>query len=501
MSRVDVRKQIKYGAIISYGSLFLNIIISLLYTPWMVSKIGQSNYALYTLASSFISLFLVDFGLSTAASKYVAQYRAENREEDIPRLLSTIEWLYLIIDGAIIIVLTVLFFNIQAIYKGLTTNEINTYRELYIIVGIYGIISFPFMPLNGVLTAYEKFIQLKLCSMAQKILSVVFVVLALTFGASVSAVVLANAVAGVISILLQLLAVGRTGLKFRFFKIDKNVLLEISAFSLWTTVISIASRFTFNLAPTILGAVSNSTEIALFAPANTLEGYFYLFSSAVNGLFLTTVSRYIAENKIGMISKLFIQLGRYQIFVLGLIYVEFLCIGREFMIRWMGEDYVGAYPCALLMFLPDILLFSQQIGNTYVMALNKVKLQAICMMIEAAICVSLSIPLSKQFGAFGSSIAIAVSYLFAFIYMNVVYKRVLKLDIKSFFLRCYLRLSIPLVVSGIICVIAVERVKMPGIVGMLIRAIVVMVIYLSAFIPFTTRMEREKILEVFSRRR
>ena len=77
--RINSRDQIKIGAILSYLSIGINIIAGLLYTPWMVDTIGKSDYGLYTLANSLITLFLVDFGLSSAVSRYVAKYRAEGQ--------------------------------------------------------------------------------------------------------------------------------------------------------------------------------------------------------------------------------------------------------------------------------------------------------------------------------------------------------------------------------------------------------------------------------------
>ena len=73
-------KQIKFGALISYFAIAFNIIAGLIYTPWMVSQIGKSDYGLYTLANSLITLFLVDFGLGQAVSRYVSKYRAEGDE-------------------------------------------------------------------------------------------------------------------------------------------------------------------------------------------------------------------------------------------------------------------------------------------------------------------------------------------------------------------------------------------------------------------------------------
>mgnify|MGYP001540049099 CR=1 FL=1 len=72
--------QIKTGAIISYVALFLNIVIGLLYTPWMINTIGKADYGLYTLAMSVISLFVFDFGLGSAITRFVSKYLAENRQ-------------------------------------------------------------------------------------------------------------------------------------------------------------------------------------------------------------------------------------------------------------------------------------------------------------------------------------------------------------------------------------------------------------------------------------
>ena len=77
------KKQIGFGAIISYVAIIVNIFVGLLYTPWMVKQIGKSQYGLYTLANSLITLFLVDFGLSAAAARYVSNYHAEGKEEQV----------------------------------------------------------------------------------------------------------------------------------------------------------------------------------------------------------------------------------------------------------------------------------------------------------------------------------------------------------------------------------------------------------------------------------
>ena len=112
--------QLRIGAIISYISVAVNLIVGLVYIPWMVRQIGQSQYGLFTLANSLITLFLLDFGLSSAAARYVSNYHAEDDEEKIGNFLGVIYKFYIIVDAIIFIVLTVLYFFIDTIYVKLT---------------------------------------------------------------------------------------------------------------------------------------------------------------------------------------------------------------------------------------------------------------------------------------------------------------------------------------------------------------------------------------------
>ena len=62
---MNISKQIKWGALLSYISIAISILTGIFYTPWLVAAVGKSQYGLYTLTNSVISLFLVDFGLSS----------------------------------------------------------------------------------------------------------------------------------------------------------------------------------------------------------------------------------------------------------------------------------------------------------------------------------------------------------------------------------------------------------------------------------------------------
>ena len=116
---------------------------------------------------------------------------------------------------------------------------------------------------------------------------------------------------------------------------------------------TIANRFIFNVTPSILGAISGSRQIAIFGIAYTLEAYAYIISGAVNGMFLPKVSKILAKKKDGQhVLPLMIKVGRIQYSIIGLIFIGFTLVGKEFIYHWMGEGFEWAYYCAILMMLP-----------------------------------------------------------------------------------------------------------------------------------------------------
>ena len=106
----DSINQIKKGAIISYLAIGVSLLSGLLYTPWMIKQIGVNDYGLYTLATSLISIFLIDFGISEAVSRFISKYNAEGNQEKVNDFLGLIYKIFILIDLVILVILIALYF-------------------------------------------------------------------------------------------------------------------------------------------------------------------------------------------------------------------------------------------------------------------------------------------------------------------------------------------------------------------------------------------------------
>lgn len=290
--------QIKNGIIVSYSVFIINSIISFLYISWLVKTIGFSEYALYSLATTFISIFMLDFGLGSVVTTFISKYNVENQKKKINEFISTIEFIYFILSGIIFIVLLVIYFLLGDIYKGLTLQELEKFKRLYLIIGVYSVVSFPTVPFNGILIAYEKFIQIKICDLFQKIIIIVLVVISITLKNNLEILVLMNIIGGIIAILIKYLIIRNNILiQIKIKLINLKIIKEVFSFSIWVTIITLSQRCIFNLAPSILGMFSDTKAITIFASVNTLESIFYSFATTLNGIFLPMVARYMFNNQ------------------------------------------------------------------------------------------------------------------------------------------------------------------------------------------------------------
>lgn len=488
--------QIKAGALISYVALSLNVIIGLLYTPWMINTIGKADYGLYTLAMSVISLFVFDFGLASAITRFVSKYLAESRQDKVDNLLGLVFKLYGLGDLIILLSLVVIYFFLPSIYQGLTPEEMERFKVVYIIASLFSVISFPFIPLNGILTSYEKFVQLKSCDLVHKFIIVALMTVCLLMGAGLYALVIVNSIAGIVVIILKLIVLGKhkiRNIRWKFW--DKNLLKSVLSFSIWVTVIQLAQRCIFNIAPSILAVYETSAAITILGVAITLEGYTFTFANAINGMFLPKVSRMVASDDRDEILSLMTRIGRIQIFIVGLICIGFICVGKDFIQVWLGDGFDEIYPCALMIILPSFLQLPQEIGCTTIVAEGKVRFQALVFVFMALLNLALAFPLTKYFGVKGLCLSIMIAYIFRTLSLDYIFYKKLRLNVFKFFRDSYLRILPSLLLACSLSIVVCHAMPMIGWLGFCIKSVCCAIIYiLAVWLIAMNREEHDLIL-------
>lgn len=446
------------GALLSYVSIFLNIGIGFLYTPWMIQQVGKSDYALYSLVGAFLSYFILDFGLNTSTARFVAKYRADGNEEKVSNIIGIISKTYLIIDTIIFVVLAISYFLLDRIFVGLTTNELETLKILYIIAGTFSVLSFVLKPIDGIMLAYEFFIPNKLFDMIHKVGSVLIIVTLLMFHGDIYSLIFVNgATAFIASLFKYIYFKNKTKIQINWNYYDKQLIKSLFSFSVWIFLIGLSQRFRLSFIPSILGIQSNSSEIAIFSLGMTIEGFVWTISSALNGLFLPKVTRMsLNSSDRAKISELLLKVGRIQYFIILAIFSGFCIFGKTFIKLWIGEEFASTYYVVTLLLAPSLINSTQAIASDMVYADNKVKYTSPIILSTSLIGLIASFLLSPKYGAIGCASCTCIALLLYSIFVNVFYKRNLKLNIGNFFKKCHLSITIKTSIP-IICGIIINN--------------------------------------------
>lgn len=477
MSKLTSSQQIKYGAVLSYAGIILYILIGLLYTPWMIRCIGQADYGLYTLAYSIISLFVFDFGISSAVQRFVAKYIAEGRTDKVNACLSIVYKLYCFLDIILLLILIAVYCFIPDIYRELTPEQISKFKVVYLIASVFSVLSFPFITLNGILSAHEKFVQLKTCDLCSKVLTVLACVACLWLGYGLTALVLINSIIGLLFVAVKIIIVIKdTEVKINLTFWDKQELKSILTFSVWTMTVALCQRSIFSLAPSILGIFDGAAAIAVLGIAISLEGYNYSFAYALNGLFLPKISRILNDK--GEILPLMIRVGRIQILSIGLVLTGFALVGQIFINNWLGPDYKDAYWCTLFFIIPAFLLLPADVADQTLVADGKVKYRGIVYMIMSGVNVPLSLILTKYYGLYGLATSVFCAYMIRNTILYIMYYRILHIDLKAFFKSTFVNMSPAIIIAIAASYFIISMIHLTGWFQVIVSAVVVGVIYM-----------------------
>lgn len=429
--------QLKAGAVLSYVIIGLNTLVGLLFTPYMLRMMGQSEFGLYSLVASVIGyLTILDLGLGNAIIRFTAKFRADNIINEQYSMFGMFLVLYTLIGILAFILGLVLFFNVESVFgKTLSIEELQKTKIMVLIMIFNLSITFPLSIFGSIISAYENFIFQKVIQIIRLILSRLIMVLILSLGFKSIGMVLVITFFNIATLLINLwYCKYRIKIKIYFKNFQWGFLKEVFAYSFFIFLNVIMDKVYWSTGQFVLGAIVGTTAVAVFAVAIQLQAMFMSFSSAISGVFLPRVTALITKGATKEhISDLFIRTGRIQFIVLAYILSGFIVFGKQFISFWAGDEFSDSFIIALIFFIPLTIPLIQNLGIIILQARNQMKFRSYTYVFIAILSLFLQIIFAKKYGAIGVGIAIAVGLIIGQILtMNIYYHYRQGLNIPKF---------------------------------------------------------------------
>ena len=429
--------QLKAGAALNYVVIILNMLVGLLYTPYMLRMMGQSEYGLYSLVASVISyLTVLDLGMGNAIIRYTAKYRAEGKTTEQYEMFGMFLVLYIVIGIIAFGAGLGLYFNVDTLFGAtMTVEELDKARIMMLFLIFNLAVTFPMSIFGSIITAYERFVFPKVVNIIRVVLSTAIMICLLEMGYKAIAMVVLQTVFNILTLVINYIyCKHKLKIKIFFRKFNWSFLKEVAIYSFWIFLNVIMDKIYWNTGQFVLGAFVGTAAVAVFAIAIQLQHIYMNFSTAISTVFLPKVTGMVTKNDNRKeISDLFVKTGRIQYIVMSLILSGFIVFGRDFINLWAGEGYKDVYIITLMFFVALLIPLIQNLGITILQARNQMKFRSLLYIGIAVVSLVFQIILSKKYGGIGCAISIAGALLLGQgLIMNIYYRKKQDLNVLKF---------------------------------------------------------------------
>ena len=444
--------QLKAGAALNYIVIILNIAVGLLYTPYMLRMMGQSEYGLYSLVASVIAyLTVLDLGLGNAVIRYTAKFKAEGKSKEQYEMFGMFLILYSVISLVALIGGIVLYLNVDTMF-GSTMTEVELSRaSIMMLILIFNLVfTFPMSIFGSIMSAYEQFVFPKVINIIRIILNTAIMIALLEMGYKAVAMVILQTLFNVATLIINYLYCKyKLRIKIHFAKFKWGFLSEVAVYSFWIFLNVIIDKVYWSTGQFILGIVAGTAAVAVFAVAIQLHAMYTQFSTAISSVFLPKITGMVAlRNDNTEISNLFIKTGRIQNIIMSMILFGFLTFGRSFIELWAGPEYSDTYIITCLFFISLYIPLIQNLGITILQARNQMKFRSLLYIAIAAVALILQYYFAKLWGGIGCAIAISGAlFIGQGIIMNIYYHVKQGINIKRFWIEITKMNIVPFILS------------------------------------------------------
>lgn len=473
--------QRKAGTLLSYLHILVSNTISIIYTPYMLQMMGQSEYGLTGTASSFISyLSVLSFGIGGAYIRFNTRYRAANDREGEKKLngmfLTVFSFLSLLvlIGGLFCVVLVG-----QLVENTFTVSELFKLRVILVLLTINMMITFIFNVVMMALQSYEKYLVLRIVALLTSVITPIINIIALKLGGRAITITAISLIISIVCYIFYFCYARKViCLEFSFKGFDKNVLKEIFIFSGFLFLNSITDQITFSTDNIVLSAVKGTSAVAVYTVGANFKGYFQQFSTSISSVFAPSVNMMVAKNQsMDEINNLFIRVGRIQFYVVSLILIGYISIGQDFICLWAGEEYRDAFYIGLLLMLSVFVPSFQNVGLEIQKAKNMHHARSIIYFFISIINICLTIPFSIMWGGIGAALATTICMVLGYsVFMNWHYYKRVGLNI-YYFWKSILGI-VPSFIPAIILGIIINRcLKINSIIELFCAALAITIVF------------------------
>ena len=424
--------------------------------PFLVGKLGDEWYGIWTVLGSLIGYYyLLDFGLATAVTRYITQYISKNDNDNANSVINTSLVIYSAMALAIcLITITVGYF---VHYFVPNARDLLIIRIAIFIMGFNLAIEFPFKAFAGIIGAYVRYDLITYAHIFTLLLSTALIVILMNLGYGIIALsiigFICSQISNIIFYFISKHLFSDMQINRKFFRKDK--VKELFGYSVWSFLIQISDQLRFRIDSVVIAWMLTAAHVTHYFIGARLAEYFLIMIFRATNILMPVFTRYHAEGNYEEIrSKLLFMTKINNILSLfggGLI----LIIGIPFISKWMGDNYLDAYPVLVVLTIAAIVETIHNPSNNVLFAIAKHRYISIIGIVESIVNFILSLVLIRYYGILGVAIGTAVPLIIARLFIFPLYTcKCIGFPITKYYSNLFLTTAFTIIYLGLFYMLA-----------------------------------------------
>lgn len=408
---MNYTKNIVRSAFARVAGALASMAVAFFLTPIVVRTFGDHWYGLLVIAGGFTNYYyLFDFGLSTAASRYITVKIAARDDQGVNEAVSTALVIFAIL-GLCVVGATLAACGLAGRFA--QPEDVGMLRTIILLQGIGLALGFPVKAYGGVVFAHLRHDLLEAFGLGKLVAETLIIIYILTHGYGV----VAYALVATCSSQIYNVFFYRTAMRLwpqlrvnvKYFR--RDLTREMFGYSVWTMVNQFSDSLRFKVDALVIGAYAGASMVTHYNIGARLGELATTLIYRATNFMAPLYTRYHAQGELEEVRAKLLVLTRVNAFLAigggGIL----MALGDAFIVRWMGVAYLDAYPVLLVLLLGLIVEATMAPASNVLYGVAKHRVFAIASVVEALANLVLSLVLIRRLGLIGVALGTTIPLL------------------------------------------------------------------------------------------
>jgi O-antigen/teichoic acid export membrane protein len=404
-----------------YAALVIDTVIGFLLLPFNLAHLGPAAYGVWMLTASVtIHFSLLDLGFGSAFVRFVAQYRARANAQAINEIASTLFFLFAAVGAVSYLIAAAVAFNLDHLFR-LTPEQAETGKWLLLILGAHVAMTFPFSIYGGVVNGFQRYNVNSLVAIACSVLVALINITVLSAGLGLLVLVFSTTAVKLAFFFVYRANAHRIypALQIRPSLVRRGRLREVMGFSVYTLLLDIGYRLSYQLDQLVIGSFLGTTAIAVWAPPTRIATATQQLTNQMNPVLFPTIVAHDAAAQTSRLQQILLQGTRLSLATVLPVAVPLVALAGPIIHVWVGRELPqmsGAVPVLQVLALVTVIRVGAGTATTFLKGANRHQLLAAASVATGIANLALSVALVRPLGltgvALGTLIPLALSTMF-----------------------------------------------------------------------------------------